>query len=78
MCYVQGKGDYCQIKLKKIRTFTFMHLSDAVIQNDVHCISRYTFTFLSVLAFPGNQTHDLGVASANALLFEIQGQLNFI
>jgi len=26
-----------------------MHLSDAVIQSDMHCISRYTFTFLSVL-----------------------------
>jgi len=28
------------------------------------------FTFLSVLAFPGNRTHDLSVASANNLLFE--------
>jgi len=34
-----------------------------------HCISRYTFTFLSVLAFPGNRTHDFGVASDNAVLF---------
>jgi len=31
-----------------------------------------THLFLSVLAFLGNQTHDLGVASANALLFELQ------
>jgi len=27
--------------------------------------------FLSVLAFPGNQTHDLGDASTNALLFDL-------
>ncbi len=26
--------------------------------------SSYSFYILSVLAFPGNQTHDLGVASA--------------
>ncbi len=26
--------------------------------------SSYSFTFLSALAFPGNRTHDLGVASA--------------
>jgi len=29
-----------------------------------NCISRDTFTLLSVLAFPGNRTHDLGVASS--------------
>ncbi len=26
--------------------------------------SSYSFTFLSALAFPGNRTHDLGIASA--------------
>ncbi len=26
--------------------------------------SSYSFTFLSALAFPGNRTHELGVASA--------------
>lgn len=26
-------------------------------QSDSHCISRYTYTFLSVLVFPGNRTH---------------------
>jgi len=38
-----------------------MHLADTFIQSDLHCISRYTFTFLSFL---GNRTHDLGFASA--------------
>ncbi len=45
-------------------TFTFMHLADAFIQSDLHCIQVTVFTFLSALAFPGNRTHDLGVASA--------------
>ncbi len=45
-------------------TFTFMHLADAFIQSDLHCIQVTVFTFLSTLAFPGNRTHDLGVASA--------------
>ncbi len=44
-------------------TFTFMHLADAFIQSDLHCIQVTVFTFLSALAFPGNRTHDLGVAS---------------
>jgi len=51
---------------------TVMHLADAFIQSDLHCISMNTFTFLSILAFPGNRTHDNGVARANGLLFEIQ------
>jgi len=62
---------YIQIR-GHILTFTFMHLADAFIQSDLHCISRCTFTFLSVLAFPGNQTHDIGVASVNTILFEQQ------
>ncbi len=42
-----------------------MHLADAFIQSDLHCIQvTVFFTFLSALAFPGNRTHDLGVASA--------------
>ncbi len=45
-------------------TFTFMHLADAFIQSDLHCIQVTVFTFLSALAFPGNRTHDLGIASA--------------
>jgi len=57
-----------------IITFTFMH--SAFIQSDLHCISRYTFTVLLVLAFPGNLTHDLGIASNNALeLQDIQYKL---
>ncbi len=39
-----------------------MHLADAFIQSDLHCIQ--VSTFLSALAFPGNRTHDLGVAGA--------------
>ncbi len=41
-----------------------MHLADAFIQSDLHCIQVTVFTFLSAPAFPGNRTHDLGVASA--------------
>jgi len=54
-----------------------MHLADTFIQSDINCISRHTFTFLSVLAFPGNRTHDLIVASASALLFELPESLNY-
>ncbi len=43
--------------------FTFMHLADAFIQSNLHCIQVKVSTFLSALAFPGNRTHDLGVAS---------------
>jgi len=52
-------------------------MADAFIQSDLHCLSRYTFKFLSVLASPGNQTHDLGVASANTLLFEEKLNIHF-
>ncbi len=41
-----------------------MHLADAFIQSDLQCIQVTVFTFLSALAFPGNRTHDPGVASA--------------
>ncbi len=41
-----------------------MHLADAFIQSDLHCIQVTVSTFLSALAFPGKRTHDLGVASA--------------
>ncbi len=44
-------------------TFTFMHLADAFIQSDLHCI-QVTVLHLSALVFPGNRTHDLSVASA--------------
>ncbi len=40
-----------------------MHLADAFIQSDLHCI-QVTVYILSALAFPGNRSHDLGVASA--------------
>ncbi len=38
-----------------LHAFTFMHLSDAFIQSDLHCIQVTVFTFLSALAFPGNR-----------------------
>ncbi len=42
-----------------------MHLADAFIQSDLQCIQVTGFFYiLSALAFPGNRTHDLGVASA--------------
>ncbi len=41
-----------------------MHLADAFIQSDLHCIQVTVFYIWSALAFPGNRTHDLGVASA--------------
>ncbi len=34
-------------------TFTFMHLADAFIQSDLHCIQAIHF-FWSVYVFPGN------------------------
>ncbi len=30
-------------------TFTFMHLADAFIQSDLHCILSYSFTFYQLL-----------------------------
>ncbi len=46
-----------------------MHLADAFIQSDLHCIQVTVLHFLSALAFPGNRTHDLGVASAMLYYF---------
>ncbi len=37
-------------------TFTFMHLADAFIQSDLHCIQVTVFYILSARAFPGNHT----------------------
>ncbi len=37
-----------------------MHLADAFIQSDLHCIQVTVFTFDQLL----HRTHDLGVASA--------------
>ncbi len=51
---------------KNIRIkFTFMHLADTFIQSDLRCIQVTLFFYIwPALAFPGNRTHDLGVASA--------------
>jgi len=57
---------------KDLQLFIYIYaLTDAFIQSDLHCTSRCTFSFLPVLAFPGKQTHDLGIPSTNALLFEL-------
>jgi len=50
-----------------------MHLAEAFIQSNLHCISRYTF--LLILAFPGIQTHDLSVASTNTQQSEQQDKV---
>ncbi len=42
--------------------FTFMHLADAFIQNDLQCIQ--VIHVLSVCVFPRNQTHNLCIADA--------------
>ncbi len=54
---------YTQRHCHAIIHFTFMHLAVAFIQSDLHCI-QVSFYILSALAFPGNRTHDLSVASA--------------
>ncbi len=44
--------DYTYVSLKKRHiyiTFTFMHLADAFIQSDLHCILSYSFTFYQLL-----------------------------
>ncbi len=46
-------------------TFTFMHLADAFIQNDLQCIQ--VIHLLSVHVFPGNRTHNL--CAANTMLY---------
>ncbi len=57
-----------------------MHLADAFIQSDLHCIQVTVFYILSALAFPGNQTHDLGVASAMLyhLSYRKDGRLDYL
>ncbi len=46
-----------------------LHLADASIQSDLILHSSYSFYILSALAFPGNRTHDLGIA--NAMLYQL-------
>ncbi len=43
-------------------TFTFMHLADTFIQNDLQSIQ--VIHFLSVCVFHGNRTHNLCAANA--------------
>jgi len=42
---------------------SLMHLADAFIQSDLHCIQSIHF-IIPFHAFPGNQTNDLGIAIA--------------
>ncbi len=44
-------------------TFTFMHLADT-LSKATYITFKLQFYILSALAFPGNRTHDLAVASA--------------
>ncbi len=44
-----------------------MHLADAFIQSNLQCIQA----FISH-AFPGDRTHDPGIACAITLLFKLQ------
>ncbi len=57
-------GDILRLHLH----FSFMHCSRRFYPKRLTLHSSYRFfcffTFLSALAFPGNRTHDLGVASA--------------
>ncbi len=46
-----------QLESEYIHSFTFMHLADAFIQSDLHCIQA--IHVLSVCVFPGNRTHNL-------------------
>ncbi len=44
-------------------TFTFMHLADAFIQSDLHCMQVTVLHFISS-CFPWEWNHDIGIASA--------------
>lgn len=57
----------CYVILPFIAFPSFMHLADAFISSDLHCISsvdliQFNLTDL-IQAFTGNQTHELGVAN---------------
>ncbi len=54
------------IKCQYVTCFTFMHFSRRFYPKRLTLHSSYSFFFYiwSALAFPGNRTHDLGVASA--------------
>ncbi len=54
-----------------------MHLADAFIQS-VYIAFKLQFYILSALAFPGNQTHDLGVASAMLYHLSYRNTISYI
>ncbi len=60
----RSKNTLINTKKNTNKMICSLHLADAFIQSDLHCIQVTVSTFLSALAFPGNRTHDLGVASA--------------
>jgi len=55
----------------KSLTFTFIHLPDAFIQSDFHCICTHSYQFLLSLGIE-SMTLVLQLASNNSLLFELQ------
>ncbi len=61
LAYHHLPGKNISLMAWKTNTFIFMHLADTFIQSDLRCIQGKHW---SVHAFPGNRTHDLGVASA--------------
>ncbi len=67
--FLQGSGQRTGMAIAE--HFTFYALADAFIQSDLHCI-QVTVLHLSALAFPGNRTHDLGIASAMLTIWELQ------
>lgn len=72
-CFGWLPGHFCMVALvfsvfTRVVTFrlksiasTFMHLADAFIQSDSHCIQALCFFNACI---PGNRTHNIGIASA--------------
>ncbi len=78
-----NKVSHLVSKEDSVQNIVHLHLSDAFIQSDLHCIQVTVFTFyqlyiLSALAFPGNRTHDLGVASAMLYYLSYRKAIVFI
>ncbi len=63
--------------LKLTLTFTFMHLADAFIQSDLHCIQVTVFTFYQLLLSLGVEPMILALL-APSLPFELQESLRLI
>ncbi len=56
-----------------------MHLAGRFYPKATYIAFKLQFFYiLSALAFPGNRTHDLGIASAIALPFELQESFKMV